>query len=404
MKILKWEFKRNPNRGAYLSLCLIVCVLSLVIYSCKKQFGDDQLSENVESRKLLAVAKKLYATREASVSPTSKFHLDWENYFVEGDSILVVQSRGINSLDPDKINKDHAAMISGTVFRFRDENVVNVRVLEFYGESSLVKNKGLHILAGYGSERADQSDVNGTVFQYSPRHHRSMGGYVIKNGNIDLNNRVYQRKLISKSLEGERTVLAKTSSSCDPVYLIVYIKQTGQIISQTFLYNSCDEEGDSKDSDIVVSVDQDNSNACSEVGDVLKTENAGEANSITIEAESPTKRKVILNWTVIRNPVGFWEFTSTEIGHHVKVNGEWKWDQDAGIEHLKTGLQGVTPGADISFEQFVIVPVMGIYYSGVQAFFNYKSVILCDDKLNPIKGVNMPLKINSPAWHVNDGY
>jgi hypothetical protein len=377
------------GRSPWLRTTFALCAISLFFYSCKKD-GNVADSDGTDAAEILEIARKSYDPKKTA--HRERFDINWENYYLQGDSVLVVETKGLKSLRPDRTKKGNVAMVSGMVFRLLDKKVVNIKMLEFYGDRSTVKSSGLKILSTYGKPTTDRAVVaEGTFVQYSPRSHRRMGGLAVMNGVANKNAQVSQRMMAEESLQG--------GNNCEPVYLIVYVIQTGQIISQTFLYDACDEEGDSAED--VIYYAEEEVNDCTTGGEVIQFEEAGEGNSVEVSAEVGNTRTAIYDWVFIRNALGFWDYRSKEKGFHKKVGTEWRWEN---IEHLSTGLSGVTPAAEITISDFIFVPTIGIYNAGGVAHFNFKSSVLCAASANPIKGISRVMKINSPIWNVDEVY
>lgn len=265
-------------------------------------------------------------------------------------------------------------------------------------------------MSSFNRIKSDKLNLtDGIYLQYSVKHNKSVESFSIRNGKIDENRYIAQRRIVTLKNDSESRVYARLPNSygklmsghnpaCDPVYLIIWDKLTGKLLSQTWLYDDCAEEDGSEPYEPSTPNDPEQ-DPCENAGDALNYEIAGENNLIQLENEVSTSRSMIYRWIFLKNTLGLWSYMSTERGFHKKVDGEWQWDR---IEHLGEGLEGITPATDITVSNFVLQPVIGKYYLTGKAYFNFKAKILCDSKFNPIPGVNANLTATCEVWYVND--
>lgn len=362
---------------------------------------------------MIEVAQKLYNTSTIE-NKLSKFEPDWNSYFIEGDSILVVKTQGVSINHDSHGKRRDLQLISGIVFRMNGEKVISVQKLEYYSNESAINTSGLQILSKYNKAKLGQINVaDGTFIQYSVKHNRIVAGLSIKNGRIENSKFVSTRKFtdLDNNLQSSNKTTLRTShekvmsngieGKCDPVYLIIWDRLTGRVLSQTWLFDDCAEEdgaiipqepetgGESEEED------------CSKAGDAVQMDVVGENNLIEPEpgTETVDSRNYIYQWVFLRNIFGWWSYKSTERGYHKKVGDEWQWDK---LEHLNEGMQGISPATEITVSNFILQPTIGKYYATAKAYFNVKAKILCESKFNPIPGTNQNLTATCEVWNVND--
>lgn len=399
-----------------LKTSIFMCLI-LSLYSCKK---DAATSNNVlnekEALQLLGSAKKLYQLKVKD-NPTSRFAVDWSNYVLEGDSILVVKTKGVSIATAGRNKDSDVAMVSGIIIKLKEKQIIGVQKIEFYGKQSVVKDKGLNILASFNKLTSGKSDIaDGIFLQYSVKHNRNVGGFSIKNGKIESNRYVAQQRIVSlNNSTGFKTntsvsnfsnklMAGHGTSNCEPVYLIIWDRQTGRVISQTWLYDACEDETDPEVTNPTNPPSDPEQDPCAidNAAERLNYDLAGDNNMIEYEnppSSEATTRSMIYRWMFLRNTLGFWSYMSTERGFHKKVGTEWQWDR---LEHLGEGLEGITPATEITVSNFILQPTIGKYYATAKAYFNFKAKLLCESKLNPIPGKNENLTATCEVWYVND--
>ncbi|WP_025145393.1 hypothetical protein [Pedobacter jeongneungensis] len=397
-----------------LKTSMLMCLI-LSLYSCKKGAdGSNNALNEKEVLQLVGSAKKLYEMKVTD-APTSRFTVDWSNYVFEGDSILVVKTKGVSIASAGRNKDSDVAMVSGVIFKLRDKQIIRVQKVDFFGKQSVVKDKGLKILASFNKLKSGKSDIaDGIFLQYSAKHNMNVAGFSIKNGKIESNRYIAVRRILSLNNSIGSKTNARVSnfsnklmngygtSNCEPVYLYIYDKQTGRIISQTWLYDACEDQTDPEATNPNPPSEPD-VDPCEndKAVDALSYELAGDNNLIVLdnEAAGGTTRSMIYRWVFLRNSLHLWSYESTERGFHKKVGEEWQWDR---LEHLGEGLSGITPATEITVSNFVLQPTIGKYYATAKAYFNFKAKLLCESKLNPIPGTNQNLSATCEVWYVND--
>ena len=398
-----------------LKTSILMCLI-ISLYSCKKgaDTSNNVLSEK-ETLQLVGSAKTLYEMKVKD-KPTSRFAVDWSNYITEGDSILVVKTKGVSIATAGRNKDNDVAMVSGVIIRLKNKQIIGVQKVDFFGKQSVVKAKGLKILASFNKLTSGKSDIaDGIFLQYSLKHNRNVGGFSIKNGKIEGNRYIAQQRIVSlNNSTGLKTNTRASNSSnklmgrygtsnCEPVYLIIWDRQTGRVISQTWLYDACEDETDPEVTNPATPPSDPELDPCAsdDAANGLGYDLAGDNNMIELEKEAPggKTRSMIYRWMFLKNSFSLWSYMSTERGFHKKVGEEWQWDR---LEHLGEGLQGITPATEITVSNFILQPTIGKYYATAKAYFNFKAKLICESKLNPIPGTNENLTATCEVWYVND--
>ncbi|QPH38922.1 hypothetical protein [Pedobacter endophyticus] len=386
---------------------IIICcsILLLISNSCKKNSDEEKLSNRRVD--IITSAKELYESnvKEGLAGP---FAIDWNKFYFQGDSLLVVKMAGHSSIGHQE---DDIAMVSGVIFTTKKNKITRVQKVEFIGKKSDVQLSSLKILTSFNDAKIGKPiTTDGTFIQYSVKHNKYVAAFLVHKGTLKKGQYIASRRIQNPNLRfNEKSAITNGSGklmdggshnpACDAVYLFVWETYTGRLISQTWLYDTCDEEDGAEPP--TGEPQQEEELDCKDAQDALSVDIAGENSLIEPEpgTETGATRNYIYQWMFLRNSFGLYTWKSTERGYHKKVGDEWQWDR---LEHLSVGMDGMTPGAEVTINNFILQPTLGKYYSIAKAYFNYKAKPICDTKLNPIPAVSMNLTAVCEVWYVND--
>ena len=200
----------------------------------------------------------------------------------------------------------------------------------------------------------------------------------------------------SNSNPNNKLMTVPAGGYCIDWYMTTYVYDSWgnivEILSETYLYTTCTEEGGGG----VVPEPEDPDPNCTNATGSISSEQASENLSSALGEESAGKRPAEYKWVFLKNTFGLWKYISTEDGIHKKVGSNWQWDT---LTHRDIARSGLVVGATITTTITHTNAIVGTYAAGMELTYSFNSSMLCQGF--PISA-DATGTVASPVWQISN--